>query len=51
MSDIKEYISLFASMPLAVIQMYFIYKIMTNHQEFIKEVLKIIKRKKNETKQ
>lgn len=46
MDGLDDYISLFANMPLAVIQMYFIYRILSNHQDFIKEVLKILKRER-----
>lgn len=46
MENLSDYITVFTQTPLAVIQMYFIYKILSNHQEFIKEVMKIIKREK-----
>jgi len=44
MDNLSDYITVFTQTPLAVIQMYFIFKIMQNHQEFIKEVMKILKR-------
>lgn len=46
MENLSDYITVFTQTPLAVIQMYFIYRILSNHQEFIKEVLKILKREK-----
>lgn len=46
MDNIIDYITVFTQTPLAVIQMYFIYKVLSTLSDFMKEVIKILKKEK-----
>lgn len=46
MENISDYTNVFMQMPMAVILLIYMYKNSQTHNDFVKEVLKIIKREK-----
>lgn len=45
MNDTKEYIDLLVQAPLAVILMFFVYKVLKMYGDFTKDITKILKNK------